>query len=43
MDSKVKRRSSESKTPGNEAPIVVTPRAMVRVAQQITRLLRSKS
>jgi len=39
----VKKRSSESKTSGNEAPIVVTPRAIVRVAQQITSLFRPRS
>jgi hypothetical protein len=39
----VKKRSSENKTPGNEAPIVVTPRAIVRVTQQITSLFRPRS
>jgi hypothetical protein len=38
----MKKHSSEGRTPGNEAPIVVTPRAIVRVAQQITNLFRPK-
>jgi hypothetical protein len=39
----MEKRGSESKTPGNEAPIVVTPRAIVRLAQQIASLIRPKS
>jgi hypothetical protein len=38
----MEKRSSDGKTPGNEAPIVVTPRAIVRVAQQIASLFRPK-
>jgi hypothetical protein len=36
----MKERGSESRTPGNEAPIAVTPRAIVHVAQQITSPFR---